>query len=95
MSKSRNKNPDVYYKFNSSNIESRNKSHEYYIERNIQGPLDKMKEELKVGKLEMATESVPDVPLTLTLPEGTEAFKGQIRASNGVLYKLSIEKVEE
>jgi hypothetical protein len=44
---------------------------------------------------ELATESVPDSPLTLTLPEGTEAFKGQIRASNGVLYKVTVEKIEE
>jgi hypothetical protein len=46
-------------------------------------------------KPELATERVPDSPLILTLPEGTEAFKGQIRASNGVLYKISVEKVEE
>lgn len=44
---------------------------------------------------ELASESVPGVPITITLPEGTEAFKGQIRASNGVLYKVNVEKVEE
>lgn len=46
-----------------------------------------------------ATESIPvsisEATLTVTLPEGTEAFKGQIRASNGVLYKISVEKAEE